>query len=196
VVKLGSIAFSILSLTMAIGYLNGARAYFVKEGDILSEIAQAHGTTYQQLAKTNNIADPDVIYVNQYINTNISKSTAQFTTYKATTTTVRQSVAGNSYAYGNCTFYVKNRRSDIGNHWGHAWMWLSSARNAGYATGNVPRVGAIAWNGMIPGYSPLGHVAYVEAVNGNYVTVSEMNAPYFNVVTRRTVPASTFIYIY
>lgn len=39
--------------------------YVVKKGDTLSEIAQKHNTTYQALAKLNNIKDPDKIYVGQ-----------------------------------------------------------------------------------------------------------------------------------
>lgn len=41
------------------------QVYEVKEGDTLSEIAQANGTTYQKLAAINKIANPDLIYVGQ-----------------------------------------------------------------------------------------------------------------------------------
>lgn len=37
-------------------------AYRIKSGDTLSHIAQRHGTTVQALAKTNKIANPDLIY--------------------------------------------------------------------------------------------------------------------------------------
>ena len=39
--------------------------YVVKYGDTLSEIAEKFGTTYQKIAKDNNIQNPDVIYANQ-----------------------------------------------------------------------------------------------------------------------------------
>ena len=39
--------------------------YVVKKGDTLSKIAQKYNTTYQALAKLNNIKDPDKIYVGQ-----------------------------------------------------------------------------------------------------------------------------------
>lgn len=39
--------------------------YKVKAGDTLSEIAQKYGTTYQKIAKDNNISNPDLIYVGQ-----------------------------------------------------------------------------------------------------------------------------------
>ena len=39
--------------------------YIVKSGDTLSEIAQKYNTTYQKIAKDNNIANPNLIYPNQ-----------------------------------------------------------------------------------------------------------------------------------
>lgn len=97
---------------------------------------------------------------------------------------------GNSYDYGQCTYYVASRRA-VGN-WGNAGAWLSNAIAEGHSTGSVPAPGAIAW-------SP-GHVAYVESVSGGQVTVSEMNfwgnGGGWNIVSYRTVPAGAFTYIY
>lgn len=39
--------------------------YIVKSGDTLSEIAQKYNTTYQKIAKDNNISNPNLIYPNQ-----------------------------------------------------------------------------------------------------------------------------------
>ena len=44
---------------------NNAITYIVKAGDTLSEIAQRYNTTYQKIAKDNNISNPDLIYVGQ-----------------------------------------------------------------------------------------------------------------------------------
>lgn len=41
--------------------------YVVKKGDTLSKIASMYNTTYQLLAKYNNISNPNLIYVNQII---------------------------------------------------------------------------------------------------------------------------------
>ena len=41
--------------------------YIVKSGDTLSSIAKKYNTTYQELAKINNIEDPNSIYVGQII---------------------------------------------------------------------------------------------------------------------------------
>ena len=99
---------------------------------------------------------------------------------------------GNTYAYGYCTWYVASRRSIPGN-WGNAYTWLSAARGSGYGTGTTPRVGAVAWERG-------NHVAYVESVDGNTVTVSEMNywggGGGWGRRSYRTTSASTFMYIY
>jgi len=110
------------------------------------------------------------------------------TTTKARTTTVRGSnVPSGWYPYGQCTWYVWTKRS-VGN-WNNASSWLWQARRDGYATGSTPQVGAIAWQP--------GHVAYVSSVHSNgTVTVSEYNYSVSRGYSSRTVPASTFTYIY
>lgn len=101
----------------------------------------------------------------------------------------RGSVAGNTYTPGYCTWYAKNMRPDMPNNLGNANTWVSRAAAQGMATGSVPRAGAIGQQGM--------HVVYVQSVNGDgTVTISEMNYKGLFVVSTRTVPASTFMYIY
>lgn len=97
----------------------------------------------------------------------------------------------NGYSYGYCTWYVASKRAVPGG-WGNAGSWYANARAAGLGVGTTPRPGAIAWTGA--GY--YGHVALVESVQGNMVTVSEMNYSGWNRVSSRTVPASSFRYIY
>ena len=50
--------------------------YTVKSGDTLSQLAQKHGTTVADLAKLNNIADPNKIQVGQTINFRAAKPAA------------------------------------------------------------------------------------------------------------------------
>jgi len=100
--------------------------------------------------------------------------------------------SGNGYAYGYCTYYVASRRA-VPSNWGNANQWYYNAQASGFSVGSTPVAGAIAWTGA--GY--YGHVAYVESVSGGMVTVSEMNYNGgWNRVSSRTVPASTFRYIY
>lgn len=44
-----------------------SNCYIVKSGDTLSEIASAHGTTYQRLAEINNILNPSLIHIGDVI---------------------------------------------------------------------------------------------------------------------------------
>jgi surface antigen len=102
--------------------------------------------------------------------------------------------AGNHFAFGNCTYYVYNRRTVP---WqGDAWAWYGNAQAKGFATGRSPRPGAI----MVSWESGYGHVALVESVgvDGSWI-VSEMNYVAFNTVDRRLirpggVPLIGFIY--
>lgn len=97
----------------------------------------------------------------------------------------------NTYASGQCTWYVAGRRQ-VPSGWGNANTWYSRAKSQGWSTGTVPSLGAIATTTQ--GY--FGHLALVEAIEGNQVLVSEMNfiGPY--VINRRWVPATSFKYIY
>lgn len=93
---------------------------------------------------------------------------------------------GNRFQWGWCTWYVAERRGDV--TWrGNAGTWLGGAQAAGRATGRVPAVGAI----MVTNESWWGHVAYVEAVNGNMITVSEMNYKGFGITSTRTLSSSS-----
>lgn len=71
---------------------------------------------------------------------------------------------------GQCTWWVLSK-AGLSGQWGNANQYLSSARAKGFATGKTPRAGSIAV--FAEGY--VGHVGWVEAVNGNTFTISEMN---------------------
>ena len=60
--------------------MNLATTYTVKKGDTLSAIAKQYGTTYQQIAKDNNISNPNLIYAGQKLN--IGGSTPSSNTQK------------------------------------------------------------------------------------------------------------------
>lgn len=73
------------------------------------------------------------------------------------------------FPWGQCTWYIAQLRYIP---WGgHAKNWLSNAQKYGFPTGKEPRVGAI----VATNETWYGHVAYVEAVNGDFITVSEMS---------------------
>ena len=187
----------------------------IQPGDSLSSIADANNTTYVRIFDANDfITNPDLInagdqvriptadeqlpdrYGDMYsapvVTTQANASASTNTSVRRSAATVsRASSAGNSYYYGYCTWYAKQRRPDLPNRLGNGGQWVMNAAAQGYATGTTPRAGAIA---EMP-----GHVAYVESVNGDgTLVISEMNGPAgFGVVGTRTVPASTYFgYIY
>lgn len=200
--------------------------YKVAENDSLTTIANAHNTTWKRLFdKNESIQHPDVIKAGDELTIPGADETLKDrplpeppqepvvppqavvstpavsnkrpvqqaapkpkATARAAVQT-RGAVAGNTYTPGYCTWYVKNKRPDLPNNLGNADTWVARARAQGIPTGSAPRVGAAGQRGM--------HVVYVEAVNGDgTVTISEMNHAGLYVITRRTLPASYFTYIY
>lgn len=78
--------------------------------------------------------------------------------------------SGHRFPYGYCTWYVAQKRYVP---WGgNAGTWLYNARASGYRTGKTPAVGSIVVTTENRYY---GHVALVERVTGDVITVSEMN---------------------
>lgn len=80
--------------------------------------------------------------------------------------------SGNFYAWGQCTWGVKELAPWAHTYWGNAGQWAASAQADGFTVGTVPVVGAIAvW--MDGGY---GHVAYVaEVASETSIQVLESN---------------------
>lgn len=188
----------------------------IKSGDTLEKVAKKNKTTYVRIFNANkDIKHPDLINVGDKIRipTKNEKLKDRFSKLRAaapaaliapapqapatyqqiaqsvnTVSTARGSSAGNTYYKGYCTWHVKNMRPDLPNMLGDGGSWVANAAAQGIPTGSEPRVGAVA--------EEPGHVAYVTAVNGNTVTVSEMNYVGFGVQSTRTAPASSFTYIY
>lgn len=115
--------------------------------------------------------------------------------------------AGNRYAFGNCTWYVYERRAQlgrpIGSFWGNANTWDTSAMSAGFTVNRTPAPGAIIqWDEYSEPYiGYAGHVGIVESVNSDgSITITEMNnMAYggFNRVNERTfVPSSAVKFIH
>ena len=73
------------------------------------------------------------------------------------------------FPWGQCTWYVAQKRYIPWN--GDAKTWLAKAPQFGFETGTEPKVGAI----VSTKESIYGHVAYVEAVGENTITISEMS---------------------
>lgn len=136
--------------------------------------------TRTQLASTNNTS---------------SRTTASNTTSGISQPVVQKGPSvGNRFPYGYCTWYVAGRRGDV--TWrGNAGQWLGNAQAQGRSTGRIPAKGAI----LVTNESWWGHVAVVESVNGDSVTISEMNYKGFGIQSTRTISNSSGVikgYIY
>lgn len=93
------------------------------------------------------------------------------------------------FPVGFCTYYVaKKVKITFG---GNAVHWLSNAKAAGYATGDIPAAGAIVSMHGVGRYAKYGHVAFVERVEGENIIVSEMNYTGWNQISSRSIPVSS-----
>ena len=104
------------------------------------------------------------------------------------------------YPRGQCTWYVARRRPDLpyfAGAAGDARNWLTSAQVRHLPTGLQPAVGAVAvFQPGQYGAGYYGHVAYVEAVAGAQMTVTEANFEGRQPGTERTTPWAGVRFIY
>ncbi len=164
--------------------------YTIQPNDNLTGIAGKTQTTVERLwAKNPEITDPDVIDINYQLKIPASDEiladrpiAAQKPPEPIKNNAPQRSVGSNesnTYAFGNCTHYSKERRPDLPNSLGNAFSWLYNAEAQGLPTGSTPRVGAIA---VAASY---GHVGYVEAIDGSRLLISEKNYEGFNIISQR-----------
>lgn len=109
---------------------------------------------------------------------------------------------GNRYAYGYCTWYVYERRAEmgrpVGSFWGNANTWAAAASSNGSAVNSTPQVGSILQTAS--GFGGYGHVAIVDEVRPDgSIRISEMNYAGWNVVSSRDIDAGAargYLYIH
>lgn len=177
--------------------------YAVAEGDNLTKIGSVYNIEWQRLwAKNTQLAQPDLINIGDQIT--IPEPSEQLSREIPAQVSLPEQTPGveplrsfdgdNTYDYGYCTWYVKNRRgASIPNSLGNANTWYSRAVDAGMAVGSTPRVGAVGTTSR----GLEGHVVYVESVNDDgSINISEMNSPTRGKATYRTASADEFQYIY
>jgi peptidoglycan endopeptidase LytE len=173
--------------------------YVVKSGDTIQGLADKYKadastiTTYNDLEISGITAGLKIVIPGGILPMNerpgysapVSTGGGYYSGYRAGS-------VGNRYAFGNCTWYVYERRAAIGkpvgSFWGNGGSWGYSAAASGYRVDNVPEAGAV----LVERGSP-GHVGVVESVGADgTVIISEMNnSAYggFNKVNNRTISA-------
>jgi surface antigen len=107
-------------------------------------------------------------------------------------------VGDSLYPYGQCTWYVATRRPELP-FLGDAWEWVGAAKRAKppFPTAQTPVRGAIAvFQPSQHDAGKYGHVAYVEAVDGDQITISEANYGAFKPGHRRQIPWRGLNFIY
>lgn len=184
--------------------------YEVIENDNLSKIGTKFNVEWQRIwAKNLELKHPDIINIGDKLtipdpgeelsreipaSVSLPVETPGVVEVSGNIAGVVQYDAGNTYGYGYCTWYVKNRRgSTIPNGLGNANTWYYRAQANGMAVGSTPKAGAVGTTTR----GSLGHVVYVESVNSDgSINISEMNYQGWNVVSRRVAQASEFVYIY
>lgn len=135
--------------------------YKVESGDTLDSIAAAYNASAARIETVNNLELSGVTAGKQIlIPDGVKPADPQPAAAPAATNNSYGSslggsrlnanvyaTAGNRYAYGNCTWYVYERRAQlgrpVGSFWGNANTWASSARMAGYTVNSTPAAGAV-----------------------------------------------------
>lgn len=105
---------------------------------------------------------------------------------------------------GQCTWGALNKWYQSEGYYpggwtGNAMTWGSGARSAGYTVGSTPRTRSIiVMQPGVAGSSSVGHVGWVTAVNGNQITIVEMNATAgaYNYDTRTVTLSGGMEFIY
>jgi len=175
------------------------RTYIVVGGDTLGGIAARNGTSWATLASHNNIANPNLIYINQRIcipgrGALNAGNGGGVTTYAAPvmqTAPVAASVAPTSSAIGYrnvfpypaCTWWADQRYAQIHGYYvpwttdAMASQWKDRASEFGWHVSTSPTVGSIIdLQPWVQGAYGGGHVGMVEKVLSNgHVIASNMS---------------------
>ncbi|GFH42918.1 hypothetical protein Hs30E_14690 [Lactococcus hodotermopsidis] len=194
-----------------------AVTYTVKAGDTLSTIAISQKVSVADIVKYSNITNPNLIFVNQKLilkpatvvnpdtgdiaNTGSAGEASDGYVNVPLDVTVGPYSNGNTYASGNCTWYVKDVfKARMGDWWGNAKDWTASAQREGFVVDDKPVANltiAVFAPGSAGADKTYGHVAVVVGVSEDTVTVKEMNGTAgLGKTNTRIVPKNSASYIH
>ncbi|HTI15665.1 MAG TPA: LysM peptidoglycan-binding domain-containing protein [Dictyobacter sp.] len=163
---------------------NGAQTYVVRSGDTLGAVAGRFGTTWQQLASYNHLANPNTIFVNQHICIPGASSGKMTTDNNMPGGLSTMPIPGtaNLFPAGQCTWWANQRYFQLHGvfvPWttnSNAYQWVARANDFHWVVSSTPTKGSImVLQPFVDGASSLGHVGVVESVSGNHVIASSLN---------------------
>lgn len=168
--------------------------YQVTSNDTLPDIAKYFKGNMETIISYNGLANAEDINAGQWLiipdgtvpppptPAPTAPKAKQQTRTKAGTPVIIHNGSSHSFPYGYCTYYVASKRKIT--FGGNAKAWLNNAKDAGYATGSSPAVGAVVVTTESRAY---GHVGIVEEVKGGQFKISEMNYEGFGKVDTRWI---------
>jgi len=170
----------------------------VKSSETIGGIAKKYQSDQEEIIIFNDLPADGTIQIGQKLvipdgQMPVSKPVYQYTAQNSYSGA--GSGQGHSFPYGQCTWYVAQKR--VVSWSGHAKNWLANAQAVGYpvcwGATCQPQVGAIVsltdggWLARL-----YGHVAYVIKVEGNRFLVSEMNRIGWGQVSVRWIPTGSY----
>lgn len=151
--------------------------HVVKKGETIEQIVKKYNGDIRETIEFNGLPANGNLAISQEIiipdgqkPANIQSGTRSYATTVGSSFSRPYANQSHQFPWGQCTWYIAQRRYIP---WGgDAKTWIYKAPEYGFATGNEPKIGAIM---ATREHSRYGHVAYVETINGEYVTISEMS---------------------
>jgi len=194
--NLSSIAVKFDVSVDTIAWANNIKSYLIQPGDkliILPVSGVMHlvksGDTIQTIAKTYRADEGDIVVFNDISGRGeifegevlivpngkmASSSSWVYNSGLSGLSTNDYYGQSHSYPYGQCTWWVAQKRAIPS--WGNANTWINNAAASGYRVclGRYcpPQIGAVIY---LKGHRVYGHVGYVERIEGDQVIFSEMN---------------------
>jgi len=182
-----------LGTKVVIPPINGI-VYTVQSGDTVQSLATKFSVPADQIVAYNDAEisgiwqGEQLLIPNGQVQAPVARTISYSSNSSLSTGSFTPLYGNNGYDYGYCTWYVASL-IPVPSNWGNAATWAYYAALSGWNVSTAPTVGAIAQTAE--GYA--GHVAIVTAVDGDSVTITEMNATAgWGRVDARTLPISAF----
>lgn len=139
--------------------------------------ATTTSTTESTVTESNTATSTSKATTTSTVASSPQATTSSSTSTSSVSTTTQVTDTSNTYPVGQCTWFVKNRATWVGNRWGNANQWPASARANGFRVDNSPEVGSVVvfLNGAQYSDATYGHVGYVISVTNGVITIEEGN---------------------